>query len=410
MRTQKGYLFHKGSAWFLRYCDDILVNGVVVRNLVCKKLDVPYAGEFRKRKSIQPFIDKILQPINSGTTTPQSTQLVTAFVRDCYIPEYVEKELRPASRKQFKDTFRNHLAPRLGKHTLRSFRTVDAQRILDSIAVQGTLGKSSMNHCRSALSGIFKEARRLGVLDTPNPIRDVKIRRTREARETYAYTVGEVTTMIARLGEPARTIVMTAAFSGLRHSELRGLTCDSFNTETRQLSVKQSVWNGFVGEPKTPASKQPVPVIGQLASALEAHLARMGKLAQPGSPLFQAGNGAPLNLANVARRIIAPTIQRCAQCHKPEADHEPDGHAFELDPSCSWRGWHAFRRSLATNLHELGVDDKTIQRVLRHSNLKTTMDIYVKSRDKSRIAAMDLLDQKIVICNELATPANHLVN
>ena len=47
-----------------------------------------------------------------------------------------------------------------------------------------------------------------------------------------------------------------------------------------------------------------------------------------------------------------------------------------------WRGWHAFRRGLATNLYRLGVPDKTIQAILRHSNLSTTMNSYVKSVPK----------------------------
>ena len=32
-----------------------------------------------------------------------------------------------------------------------------------------------------------------------------------------------------------------------------------------------------------------------------------------------------------------------------------------------WHGGHAFRRGLATNLNRLGVRDKTIQAILRHT-------------------------------------------
>ena len=41
-----------------------------------------------------------------------------------------------------------------------------------------------------------------------------------------------------------------------------------------------------------------------------------------------------------------------------------------------WWGWHAFRRGLATNLHRLGVPDKTIQAILRHANISTTLNNY----------------------------------
>lgn len=409
-RTQKGYTYHKRGWWYLRYFDDVLVNGVVERKQICRKLDVAFAGEFRTRKSIQSFVDKVLQPINAGAVTPQSTQLVTEFVHSYYIPEYIERELRPSSQKQFKDTFRNHIAPRLGQCTLRSFRTVHAQKILDDIAAQGILGKSSLKHCKSALSGIFAQAKRLGVIDTVNPADDTKLHKGRGSPgATHAYDLGEIATMLARLPEPAHTIVQTAAFSGLRHSELRGLTVDAFDAEHRQLHVRQSVWNSHTTEPKTAASKASVPLIRQLALALEAHIGRMGRFAEPGKPLFQAGNGKPLNLANLVRRTVRPAIERCIECHKSAGDHEEAGHPFKSDPACRWHGWHAFRRGLATNLHELGVDDKSIQAILRHSDLRTTTNIYIRSREKTRNAAMDLLENSLT-CTQLAPTATNLVN
>jgi len=57
-------------------------------------------------------------------------------------------------------------------------------------------------------------------------------------------------------------------------------------------------------------------------------------------------------------------------------------------------GWHAFRRGLATNLHRPGVPDKTIQSILRHSNLLTTMNAYVKSVPPDAVAAMRALEAK----------------
>jgi len=65
-----------------------------------------------------------------------------------------------------------------------------------------------------------------------------------------------------------------------------------------------------------------------------------------------------------------------------------------------WHGWHAFRRDLATNLHALGMDDKTIQAILRHSNVGLTMNVYVKSVNASQVNAMDALSEKRGICND----------
>ena len=142
-----------------------------------------------------------------------------------------------------------------------------------------------------------------------------------------------------------------------------------------------------------------------LAEALEAHRLRAGKLAQPDLPIFQAGNGQPLNLDNIARRVIMPALSPCAVCKMQEDEHLPDGHSYQRDKNLPlWHGWHAFRRGLATNLHTLGVADKDIQAILRHSNIGLTMNVYVKSVNESQVSAMDSLSQSFAICDDHATP------
>jgi integrase len=408
MREQKGYVFHRYKSWFVRYADNVLgPDGTVKRKLVCRKLDVEYGGDYRTEKSVRPFVAKILAPLNGGLLNPQSTMLVSDFVENVYLKEYVQKKLRPATVKQYTDVWENHLKARMGKLTLRGFRTVHGEQMLAQIAAQAKLGRSSLRHCKAFLSGAFKQAKRLGILDGINPVMDVSIPHAPEALEdTYAYSLSEIKAMLALIGEPAQTVVLTAALTGLRKSELRGLTWENF--DGKELSVKRSVWNSTVSEPKTRRSRSPIPVVRQLADALESHKLRMGELAV--GPIFQGGNGNPLNLDNLARRAIIPAIEKCVKCRKSESEHKPEGHMFELDKTLQWHGWHAFRRGLATNLHTLGVDDKTIQAILRHSNVGLTMNIYVKSVNESQVNAMDALSEKFRTCNDLATSANGLVN
>jgi len=204
----------------------------------------------------------------------------------------------------------------------------------------------------------------------------------------------------------------------LRKSELRGLAWENF--DSGELSIKRSVWGtkklaeklepgssvwgGVANQPKTKRSRASIPVVKQLADALEAHRLRAGKLAQPDLPIFQAGNGQPLNLDNLVRRVIVPALSRCVVCRKTEEEHKPEEHIFERDSSLPlWRGWHAFRRGLATNLHDLGVDDKTIQGILRHSNIGITQNIYIKSVNEKQVTAMDVLSEKLGTCTNLAT-------
>ncbi len=50
----------------------------------------------------------------------------------------------------------------------------------------------------------------------------------------------------------------------------------------------------------------------------------------------------------------------------------------------------------ATNLYRLGVPDKTVQAILRHANVSTTMTDYVKSVDEDAIRAMQALEMQVL--------------
>ena len=69
----------------------------------------------------------------------------------------------------------------------------------------------------------------------------------------------------------------------------------------------------------------------------------------------------------------------------------------------SWHGWHAFRRGLATNLHQLGVADIVIQAILRHSDVAVTRESYIQRDgiDPRSLAAMEALQK--LICDRYAT-------
>ena len=148
--------------------------------------------------------------------------------------------------------------------------------------------------------------------------------------------------MLKVLPEPAATIVAAAAFTGARKSELRGFLWENYDGE--QIYISQSCWRGHVLEPKTPKSKAPVPVIAQLAQRLELHRSLSGNPAN--GFMFPSPAGKPFNMDALARDVVVP---------------------LAVNAGVQWYGSHAFRRGLATNLHRLGVSDKTIQRILRRA-------------------------------------------
>ncbi|HKN73487.1 MAG TPA: site-specific integrase [Terriglobales bacterium] len=81
-----------------------------------------------------------------------------------------------------------------------------------------------------------------------------------------------------------------------------------------------------------------------------------------------------LDLDNLADRVIKPMFKANA---------------------LTWKGWHACRRGLATNLYELGVPDKVIQAILRHEDVSTMQRSYIKTVPEVVTNAMKQLEARI---------------
>jgi len=158
--------------------------------------------------------------------------------------------------------------------------------------------------------------------------------------------------------------------------------------------VNSSVVNGKRGDTKTEARKNTVPVIQPVRELLDLYRFRLG--APTAGVMFATSLGTPLDLHNLFSRQIDPVLNACEHCGKARAKHQLADHEYRRRSDLvQWRGWHAFRRGLASNLNELGVHDLTIQRILRHSNVATTRKSYIKIREDSVTAGMATLEAEL---------------
>ena len=271
---------------------------------------------------------------------------------------------------------------------------------------------NSLRHIKSFLSGVFRLALQQGFYEGHNPVREASIPAVRAAEETYAYSLEEIEAMLRVLPEPAATVVMTAALTGARRGELRGMSWENYHDG--EMMIDRSIWHGHISAPKTASSKRPIPIIRLLQTRLENHRLRQGN--PLAGPVFPNEACNPMDLNNLLGRVILPTLNQCEVCHRSEGDHGPEvNHNYRRDASLpKWHGWHAFRRGLGTNLHRLGVPDKTIQAILRHANVNTTNTYYIKNVAEDAAAAMAKLETSLVDRNwtgfSTLTAASPLVN
>jgi integrase len=372
---QAGYVFRKGSNWYVRYREDVqLENGSAQRIQKCHKL-AEASGQYRTRDAAEELAEEFIRSVNRGDVRPESTMSLNRFIEDCYLP-YVEQQKRRSTYCGYKNLWLRYVQPK-GSVALREVRTFEAEQMLKDIARRENLSRTTLGHIKHFLSGAFGYARRQGVLENANPMHDVEIPKARPAGETYAYSLEEEAQMLAILLEPTATVVATAAFTGARKGEIRGFTWQNYDGS--EIRVEKSVWRSHVDEPKRPKSKGAIPVIAQLKLLLDQHWESCGRPRK--GFIFANELGNPMNLEALAVDVIRPAVQKA---------------------NLAWHGWHAFRRGLATNLHRLGVSDKLIQQILRHANVTTTMNIYVKTASADAANAMKSLE---TMCATTVQPA-----
>lgn len=407
-REQKGYVWRVGAWWWIRFSDTRIENGVAVRKQGLAQKLSPVMPEHRRLKrppeSVQQEQERFMDKINGSRSTPEHNVTLSDFVRNVWFPNIQNRHA--ASTVHFYRYYWDHvLSPRCGKDLLRDFSTPAAQGMIETIARQNPqMKKSTLHRLKSIMSAIFKLAIQQGFRPGPNPIRETSLPRAQDSAETIAYDLDAVLVMLRSVPEPSRTVIAVAAFAGLRRGEIEGLCWESYTGET--LNVTRAMWRGIAGEPKSKKSKASVPVIAPLNKFLDAHRARCGN--PETGIMFRTQNNTPLSMNNLLNDQIRPALEKCGQCGKGRIDHGGVEHEYQRSATLPmWSGFHAFRRGLATNLHSLGVDDLTIQRILRHSDVSVTQRCYIKTLPEQSIAAMRKLetmvdDRNIVVCNQSA--------
>jgi integrase len=328
--------------------------------------------------SLQGLREETLGPINSGKVRPESTLTVAEFAEKCWLP-WARENCKPSTVAEYETTWRTYLSPYLQKITLRDFRTVDAANLFAEIHKRRGIGRTTLHHCKSRLSGLFTLARNMGALDAPNPVQGSMLPKKAAApAQTHAATPDEVMAildLLEKAGEwKARAAIGLMFFCGLRPGEARGARWEDYTG--KRLSISQSVWHTHTTSPKTEEAASPVPVIDTLAGILSDLREHDGN--PTSGPILRGPSGKPLNLDNLSKRVMMPLLKAAG---------------------LQWHGWYSLRRGVATTLAGLTRDGMASKGLLRHTNLATTTRHYVKDVPENTLSAMNQLEDLFNRCS-----------
>jgi len=268
-----------------------------------------------------------------------------------------------ATVRTYRGYIRKWIRPRWGSHRLDNIKAVDVEAWLRGLK----LARGSQAKIRNVLSILFNHACRHELFDH-NPIQFV--RQGAKRRQTPDVLTGpEVKMLIENLPIRERTLVLLAASTGLRQGEIFGLKWRDVDFKRGELNVVRSIVCGVVGPCKTEASQKPVPLHPELAAALLAWRPNC-KFKAEDDWVFAS------RLHNGRKPYWGPVILR--------KYIQPVAKRLGINKRI---GWHTFRHTYSTLLKSLGVDVKVMQELMRHSSLRTTLEIYTQAVSPAKRAA-----------------------
>ncbi|HZQ23317.1 MAG TPA: site-specific integrase [Terriglobales bacterium] len=276
----------------------------------------------------------------------------------------------------YKRVLRNRLLPRWGQSLALGIQPLEIEEWLSALKEEFDLQNPTLDKMRRVMSLVYKHGQRHGLIprrDECNPMRFVRCK-TISNYEALILSPQQAFSVLIRLAEPERTLTLLAASTGLRISECLGLQWRDVEFNNSLINVRRTWTCGKIGSPKSKASQAPVPMHPLLADFMQAWKLHTlySELLDWVFPSLKLSGKKPRAANMLVEDYLRPAAIKA-------------GVIAAGDP-CRF-GFHNLRHSLASFLVRSKTDPKTVQALLRHSDVKTTLQLYAHSVSEDRMLA-----------------------
>jgi integrase len=301
-----------------------------------------------------------------------------------WLAEWSNNALELSERKQTtKDLYRT-LMKHISGHTIAK---KELSKVLPSHLNKffsdlraGELSASTLRNLYAILSAVFKDAIRERKM-SENPLLEVaRPKRTKtEARYLTALEVRSILYNAQNLRY--RTALQLIAGTGLRRGEALALRWQDVDLDSRLLHVRATLARTNMGlnvtPPKTESALRQIALADSLVEVLKFHrITQDQEKASGGNKyidkgfLFATETGEPVDPRNLFRALVTASRKG----------------------GISGVGLHTLRHSAATTMLESGVPIHVVSRVLGHSGINITVDIYGHVSNEASRLAMEALN------------------
>jgi integrase len=333
--------------------------------------------------------------VRAGVHTADSRSVTVAKAAELWLESCEAAALERATITAYRQHVDLHIVPVLGALRLSQLSVPTVRGFEDRLRRDGR-SPAMMRKARRSLGALLADAQERGLVAQNVVYSMRKNRRDRRAESNGKLKIGvdipspdEVRAIVAALPRLAdagrwRPLLLTAIFTGLRASELRGLRWADVDLKRGELHVRQRADRyGKIGRPKSLAGERTVPLPPTVVSVLREH-----RLACPRNELdlvFVNGRGGIEHRNSIVEHGLWP-----AQIAADVVDG--DGEA-------KYKGLHSLRHFYASWCINRRADGglelplKVVQARLGHASIQMTADAYghlfPRSDDGAELAAAE---------------------
>jgi integrase len=322
---------------------------------------------FTRKKDADEHEANVKVDVRSGTHTPASKSLTVAEAADNWIEYVVGEERERSTVAQYRQHVR-HIGARLGAKKLSSLTTPSINTFRDDLLA--SMSRAMARKVLTSLKSLLRDAHRRGNV-AQNVALSVKIGvNKRDKRKLIVGvdipTPDEIRLILGKASGRLRALLMTAVFTGLRASELRGLRWVDVDLKASKIHVRQRADRyGKIGPPKSESGERTIPLGPHVLNTLKTWKLTCPKAEQ--GLVFPTSGGRIEHHSNIVR-AFRPMLIAAGLVDK---DGRP-----------KYTGLHALRHFYASwciNRRRDGgleLPPKLVQERLGHAGIVMTMDRY----------------------------------
>lgn len=296
-----------------------------------------------------------------------------------------KQTVRPNTVRNYSERYERNIKGIIGKKLLSEVKPIHCQKIFSDMAEQG-YKNTTIYQTRITLYNMLEFAKENDVILSNPCKKSVKSDMGKPSEKKVALTIDEQRKfLMAAAGQSYENQYKFMFQTGLRTGELVGLKWDDIDfgkrtvTISRTMEYRYKVGEWRVGPPKSKSGYRTIPLTDEAIRILK----------------DQKEKNSKIKVINIEWRDQVFLSRK----GEPVKNSTYDTALFKICDKAEIRKFcmHILRHTFATRCIEAGMIPKTLQKILGHSNIGITMDLYVDATEEEKTKEMDLVAEALKV-------------